>query len=85
MNEAIRFVVGEKYENMKGTFEVIAIHRDQMDIRWENGEEISTPIALQQRIIERMQHEKEMEAEQEAQQKKARGRHCKIQETVSRL
>lgn len=72
MNEEIRFEVGEKYENMKGVFEVIAIHRDQMDIRWENGEEISTSIALQQRIIERMQHEKEMEMEQLAQKKKAK-------------
>lgn len=71
MNEEIRFEVGEKYENMKGIFEVIAIHRDEMDIRWENGEEISTSIALQQRIIERMQHEREMEKEQLAQKKKA--------------
>ncbi|PIE67056.1 MAG: hypothetical protein CSA23_05775 [Deltaproteobacteria bacterium] len=61
MSDQIRFEVGGKYENMKGVFEVIAIRRDAMDIRWENGEEISTPIELQQRIIERMQHEKEME------------------------
>ena len=61
MIDGIQFEVGEKYENMKGVFEVIAIRRDSMDIRWENGEEISTPIELQQRIIERMQHEKEME------------------------
>lgn len=59
--DGIRFEVGGKYENMKGVFEVIAIRRDSMDIRWESGEEISTPIELQQRIIERMQHEKEME------------------------
>jgi hypothetical protein len=59
--DEIQFEVGGKYENMKGVFEVIAIRRDSMDIRWENGEEISTPIDLQQRIIERMQHEKEME------------------------
>jgi hypothetical protein len=72
MNEEIRFEVGEKYENMKGIFEVVAIRRDQMDIRWENGEEISTPIALQQRIQERMQHEKEMEAEKLALKKKAK-------------
>ncbi len=72
MNEEIRFEVGEKYENMKGIFEVIAIHRDQMEIRWENGEEISTSMALQQRIIERMQHEKEMEEEQQALKKKAK-------------
>jgi hypothetical protein len=61
MIDQLHFEVGEKYENMKGVFEVIAIHRDSMEIRWENGEEISTPIALQQRIIERMQHEKELE------------------------
>ena len=59
--DEIQFEVGGQYENMKGVFEVIAIHRDSMDIRWENGEETSTPIDLQQRIIERMQHEKEME------------------------
>jgi len=61
MSDQIQFEVGGKYENMKGVFEVIAIRRDSMDIRWENGEEISTPIELQQRILERMQHEKEME------------------------
>ena len=59
--DEIRFEVGGKYENMKGVYEVIAIRRDSMDIRWENGEEITTPIELQQRIIERMRHEKEME------------------------
>ena len=68
MIEDIQFEVGEKYENMKGVFEVIAIRRDTMDIRWESGEEISTPIELQQRILERMQHEKEM-AEAKAIQK----------------
>jgi len=43
---------------------VVAIRRDSMDIRWEDGEEISTSISLQQRIIERMRHEKELEKEQ---------------------
>jgi len=83
MQEDIRFEVGEKYENMKGTFEVIAIHRDQMEIRWENGEEISTSIALQQRIIERMQHEKEMEKEQQAQKKKAKTASAKARKPFS--
>lgn len=72
MSEEIQFEIGEKYENMKGVFEVIAIHRDSMDIRWESGEEISTPIALQQRIIERMQHEKELAKAQQDQKKKAK-------------
>ena len=75
MTDQVRFEVGEKYENMKGVFEVIAIHRDSMDIRWEDGEEISTPIALQQRIIERMRHEKELEkAEAGKKSKKAKAR-----------
>lgn len=67
MTESHRFEVGEKYENMKGVFEVIAIGKDSMDIRWEDGEEISTSIALQQRIIERMQHESEMAGAQASQ------------------
>jgi hypothetical protein len=70
MVEPHRFEVGEKYENMKGVFEVIAIRKDSMDIRWEDGEEISTSIALQQRILERMQHENEMEEAQVTQQAK---------------
>ncbi len=70
MIEDIRFEIGEKYENMKGVFEVVAMRRDSMDIRWEDGEEISTPIELQQRIIERMQHEKEMEKAQAIQKAK---------------
>ncbi len=70
MTEEIKFEVGEKYENMKGAFEVIAIRRDSMDIRWEDGEEISTPIDLQRRIIERMRFEKELAIIQIAQKAK---------------
>jgi hypothetical protein len=70
MAEEIKFEVGQKYENMKGVFEVIAIRKDSMDLRWENGEEIDTPIALQRRIIERMQFEKEMEEAKKAQKAK---------------
>jgi hypothetical protein len=67
MTEEIKFEIGEKYENMKGAFEVLAIRRDSMDIRWEDGEEISTSIDLQKRIIERMRFEKELEITQAAQ------------------
>lgn len=70
MTEEIKFEVGEKYENMKGTFEVVAIRRDSMDIRWEDGEEISTSIDLQKRIIERMQFEKDLEITEVAQKAK---------------
>jgi hypothetical protein len=84
--EEIQFEVGEKYENMKGVFEVIAIHRDSMDIRWENGEEITTPIDLQQRIIERMRHEKEMEEAREKQKaKKAKAASSKAGKQFSGL
>ncbi len=69
MAEEIKFQVGEKYENMKGVFEVIAIRRDSMDIRWEDGEEIDTPIDLQRRIIERMRFEKELEEAEKNQSK----------------
>lgn len=70
MAEEIKFQVGEKYENMKGVFEVIAIRRDSMDIRWENGEEIDTSIDLQRRIIERMRFEKKLEEAEKKQKSK---------------
>lgn len=70
MTEEIKFKVGEKYENMKGVFEVIAMHRDTMDIRWADGEQISTPIDLQKRILERMRYEKELAVAQALQKEK---------------
>ena len=59
MSEKIEFEVGHKYENMKGVYEVISINGDSMIIRWESGEQISTPTDLQRRIIERMQRERQ--------------------------
>lgn len=53
------FNVDEQYENEKGVFRVISIHRDDMVIRWKNGEEILTKIDLQRRIAERRQREKD--------------------------
>ena len=58
MNEKIDFKVGQKYENMKGIYEVISINRNFLTIRWENGDQTSTPIDTQHRIIERMRREK---------------------------
>ena len=57
--EQFEFNVNEQYENEKGVFRVISIHRDEMVIRWENGEEIRTEIDLQRRIAERRQREKQ--------------------------
>jgi hypothetical protein len=57
MND-IEFKVGQEHENMKGVYKVLAINKDTLSIRWENGEEVTTPAALQNRIIERMQRER---------------------------
>jgi len=54
----IEFNVDEHYENEKGVFKVISIHKDEMVIRWENGEEILTTLDLQRRIAERREREK---------------------------
>ncbi len=53
----IEFTVDGQYENEKGVFTVLSMHRGQMVIRWENGEEIKTEIELQNRIAERRQWE----------------------------
>jgi len=54
----IEFNVDEHYENEKGVFKVISIHKEEMVIRWENGEEILTTLDLQRRIAERREREK---------------------------
>lgn len=56
-SEEIKFIVDETYENEKGVFTVISIHRDKMVIRWENGNEIRTDLGLQRRIAERRRRE----------------------------
>ncbi len=55
----IDFTVGEKYENMKGTYEVVTIRGEAMRIRWDDGEEVTTTRTLQTQIIHRMQMERE--------------------------
>lgn len=55
----IEFAVGEKYENMKGSYEVLTIRGDAMRIRWDDGEEVMTTRTLQAQIIHRMQMERE--------------------------
>jgi hypothetical protein len=54
----IEFKVGQEHENMKGVYKVLSIHKDTLSICWESGEEVTTPAALQNRIIERMQRER---------------------------
>ena len=52
------FTVDEQYENEKGIFTVVSIHKQDMVIRWQDGEEITTDIKLQSRIQRRQQREK---------------------------
>ena len=73
MNQ-IEFEVGGKYENMKGTYEVLSINNETMQIRWETGEEAETDIDFQRRIIERMEFEQQQLVEKKAKKaKKAAG------------
>ncbi len=60
MSNEIEFEVGKKYENMKGIYEVISVEDDMMLIQWETGEQVSTSVDLQTRILERIELEKEM-------------------------
>lgn len=60
MIDTIEFRVGDRYENMKGPYEVMSVDGDSMVIRWETGEEVSTAIDLQQRILERLDLEKRL-------------------------
>ena len=64
--ENIKFEVGETYENVKGEYEVVSIHRDSMVIRWEDGSEATTTVDLQRRILERMAYEKDVEEQKKA-------------------
>jgi len=52
------FTVDEQYENEKGIFTVVSIDKQDMVIRWQNGEKITTNIDLQARIQKRKQREK---------------------------
>ncbi|MBW1770412.1 MAG: hypothetical protein JRJ17_04485 [Deltaproteobacteria bacterium] len=53
----IEFKIGQEYENMKGVYKVLEVSRDSMRICWESGEEVTTTVALQSRIVERVHHE----------------------------
>ena len=53
----IQFEVGEKYENMKGVYEVLSLEGNSMRIRWESGEEILTTVSLQRQILMLMRQE----------------------------
>ncbi len=74
MSNEIQFEVGQKYENVKGIYEVISVEDDMMTIQWETGEQTSTSVDLQTRIIERIQLEKEIREEKRAPKGRRKGR-----------
>jgi len=68
MNPAydFEFAVGETYENEKGKFSVLSIAKDDMVIRWADGEEAQTSMEFQGRIQNRRQWEMAMRQEKAA-------------------
>jgi len=51
------FRVGEQYENRKGIYQVLSMDGDEMRIRWDTGEEITTRVETQARILRNMELE----------------------------
>ena len=72
---AIEFQVDEQYENEKGVFTVVSMHRNTMVIRWKDGEEIRTDVELQKNIQTRRQWEEmNRQAKTNAAKKSAAGK-----------
>ncbi len=59
----IEFEVGQKYTNEKGIFEVVSLKGDQMVLKFESGEQITSDVKLQHRIQTRRLLEKMMQEE----------------------
>ena len=55
----MKFEVGGKYKNRMGTYKVVAIDGDAMDIRWTKGKKVATTVRLQSRILEHIQRERD--------------------------
>jgi hypothetical protein len=54
---SMTFKIGDRYENRRGTYEVIAIDGDKMAIRWDNGDTIQTTQSGQAKVLRNMQRE----------------------------
>ena len=59
------FEVGNWYENRAGKYEVVDLNGSTMTIRYEHGEELETPIRLQQRIVNNKRMEEEIRKQRE--------------------
>ena len=53
----MKFEVGKRYKNRMGTYKVVAVDGDAMDIRWTKGKKVTTSVRLQSRVIENIQRE----------------------------
>jgi len=70
MNDDFRFEIGSTYKNMKGDYEVVSIKGESMVIRWEDGNEYTTTIDQQKRILERLDHEAKLKQQEKKPTKK---------------
>mgnify|MGYP001766857103 FL=1 len=57
MTTLVNFEVGKEYRNRKGTYEVLSIDGDLMQIRWKNEEVANTTVTLQSQIIKNIKQE----------------------------
>lgn len=57
------FKVGQRYRNRDGEYEVVSLTGNMMKIQYRNGRTVDSDIALQARILERMQEEMGLGAE----------------------
>jgi len=57
LKRRIEFEIGQRYTNRKGTYEVLEVEGNSMQIRWETGEEATTSVKMQIRILENMERE----------------------------
>ncbi len=65
-SDVFEFIAGQKYENEKGIFKVMSIEKEEMVIRWANGEEAQTSMEFQGRIQERRQWEETLQKKKAA-------------------
>lgn len=73
MDNDFKFEVGSTYKNMKGDFEVVSIKGESMVIQWQDGSEITTTMAQQKRILNRLEREKSIRRQEKANKQKKKG------------
>ena len=56
------FKLGSHYQNREGEYQVIDVHGDEMTIRYTSGKSIRTDISTQQRILDNLEIENDMQS-----------------------